>query len=136
MRSWEQIDGVVGAVSLGVDCGFNPAMNQPWFGGELAPIVRRSGLDRTAIVRHDHKSGLIPAVWFDQVGWAVPIARFSSLVQWGSNAPESSTRRHGERRSRSIVVIDEALSCVVKTQKCKSNKIYKTELTKIRYKIK
>ena len=29
---------------------------------------------------------------------------------------------------------DVSFSCVVKTQKCWSNKIYKTELTKIRYK--
>ena len=29
---------------------------------------------------------------------------------------------------------DGSFSCVVKTQKCRSNKIYKTELTKIRYK--
>ena len=33
-------------------------------------------------------------------------------------------------------VTDEAFLCVVKTQKRKSKKIYKTELTKIRYKIK
>ena len=31
---------------------------------------------------------------------------------------------------------DEAFLCVVKSQKCRSNQIYKTELTKIRYKIK
>ena len=31
---------------------------------------------------------------------------------------------------------DVAFLCIVKTQKCKSNKIYKTELTKIRNKIK
>ena len=31
---------------------------------------------------------------------------------------------------------DEAFLCVIKAQEPKSNKIYKTELTKIRYKIK
>ena len=29
MRSWERIDGVMGAPSLGIDLGFNPTMNQP-----------------------------------------------------------------------------------------------------------
>ena len=32
-----------------------------------------------------------------------------------------------------IQMIDGSFSCVVKTQKYRSNKIYKTELTKIRY---
>ena len=36
----------------------------------------------------------------------------------------------------SHVISDEAFLCVVKTQKRRSNKIYKTELTQIRYKIK
>ena len=39
-------------------------------------------------------------------------------------------------REMGQVVVDVSFSCVVKTQKCWSNKIYKTELTKIRYKIK
>ena len=29
---------------------------------------------------------------------------------------------------------DVSFSCIIKSQKCRSNKIYKTELTKIRYK--
>ena len=58
-KSWP-IDAVVGADwrghgndSLGRRCGFNPAMNPPRFGGELAQIVgtiaRRSGHHRVAI---------------------------------------------------------------------------------------
>ena len=65
MRSWEQIDGVLKAVSFGVDHGFNPTMNQPRFGGELAPIVGRSGHDRVAIgprSNRDRESCLIAAV--------------------------------------------------------------------------
>ena len=48
MRSSERINGVVGAVCLGIDRGFNPMM-KPRLGGELAPIVGRSGHDRIAI---------------------------------------------------------------------------------------
>ena len=55
-KSWP-IDAVLGADcrgrgsdSLGQRHGFNPAMNPPRFGGEIAPIVGRSDHDRTAIV--------------------------------------------------------------------------------------
>ena len=58
-KSWP-IDAVVeadcrgrGSDSLGRFRGFNPAMNPPQFGGELASIVGRSGHNRTAIVSHD-----------------------------------------------------------------------------------
>ena len=54
-RLWP-IDAVVGADwrrrgsdSFGIDRGFNPATNQPIFGGELAQIVGRSGHDRSTI---------------------------------------------------------------------------------------
>ena len=83
-----------GSDSLGRHRGFNPATNRPRFCGELAPIVGRSGHDRTAIVSHnrtvivshnrtvivshDRGSLLIAAVWSDQVGWAVLITRSSS----------------------------------------------------------
>ena len=78
MRLWEWIDEVVGAVSRGVDRGFNPTTNQPRFGGELAPIVGRSGHDRTVTVSHDREFDLIAVVRFYQVGWAVPIAQSMS----------------------------------------------------------
>ena len=78
------IDAVVGADwrrcridFLGINRGFNPATNQPRFGGELAAIVGRSGHDRTAIMSHDRGSNSIAALWSDQVGWAVPIVRSS-----------------------------------------------------------
>ena len=50
MRSWELFEGVVGADSFGIDRGSNSAIIQPWFGGELGPIVGRSGYDRATIV--------------------------------------------------------------------------------------
>ena len=48
------------------------------FDVESAPIAGRSGHDRTAIVSHDRGSNVIDVVRYDQVGWAVPIARSSS----------------------------------------------------------
>ena len=53
----------------------------PQFRGKSAPIAGRSGHDRTAIVSHDSRS------------------RVPAAVRWRSSAPESSTRRHNERRS-------------------------------------
>ena len=105
MRPGEQIDGVVGAVSLGIDRGFNPTTNQPQFGGELAPIVGRSGHDRTAIVSQDRGSLLIAAVRFDKVGWAVPNSRLSVLLMHDRHPfdedPTVPTSRQVSRRSRS-----------------------------------
>ena len=102
----------MGAVSLGVDRGFNPTTNQPRFGGELAPIVGRSGHDRTAIMSHDLESGLIAAARFDQVGWAVPIAKSSCvLMPFRRPFDEDQTLQRApcvakvRGRSRSIVAV-------------------------------
>ena len=80
-------------------------MNPPRFGGELAPIVGRSG--------HDRGSTLIAAVPSLQVSWTVPIPHpsdlpplfkmaprhpLASLVRWRSDAPERSTYRQGEKK--------------------------------------
>ena len=51
----------------------------------------------------------------------VKIACYQSL------SPEQTWASHD------VQLGDGSFSCVVKTQKCRSNKIYKTELTKIRY---
>ena len=50
--------------------------------------------------------------------------------------PEAAVVAWGQRCREGGWVADDAFSCVVKSQKRKSNKIYKTELTKVRYKIK
>ena len=105
MWSWERIDGIVEAVSVGIDRGLNPTMNQPRFGGELAPIVGRSGHDGTTIVSHDRGSLLIAAVRFDLVGWAVSISRFSVLLMHDRHPfdedPTVPTSRQVSRRLRS-----------------------------------
>ena len=62
MRSWEWIDGVMGAVRLSIDRGFNSMTNHPRFGSELAPIVGQLGHDRAAIVSHDRDPLLFAVV--------------------------------------------------------------------------
>ena len=108
MRSWEGIEGVVGAVSLGVDRGFNPTTTQPRFGGELAPIVGRSGHDRTAILSHDRESNKIAAVRSDQVGWAVPIA--SRVCRY---APRDAARSMRIQPSRCVAKVRESSGSIV-----------------------
>ena len=85
-KSWP-FDAVVGEIwwgrgsdSLGRHRGFNLATNRAGFSGELAPIVGRSGHDRTAIVSHDRGSLLIAAVWS------------SSIAEDGSTSSNSIAR--------------------------------------------